>query len=198
MQADPFQRAVGALIIGANDGGARHQADIFQRFQFRKGRIDPIHSRRIVDLTIVRQQAAAEQVILLGQDDLFASAGGGQRGHKTSGTRADHQQVAKGKGFFIDRVVMLGQQLAQTRSAADRRFVQLFPERPWPHEGLVIKAGPKERCGEVVDAEQIPPQAGPAVLAARGQARMNFLRGGAGVGGLLRLFDHLDQGVRLL
>ena len=136
MQSHPFKGGVGALVIGANHSGARHQPHIGQAAQFGQGGVNPRHPKGAA----VRQQAAPHHSVLLGQDHIRPRTRGGKRGDQASRARANHQKIAKGEGLFIRRSFILRLQPAKACSTADQRFVKPFPKSARPHEGFVIKS----------------------------------------------------------
>ena len=198
VQADPLQRAIGALIISADHRGAGHQADVGQGVQFGQRGGDPSRGGLVADPFGRHQQTPAHQAVLFGKDHVGPGAASGQGGDQAGGAGADHQHIAKGVGFFVNRGLVLALQGAKPGGAADQRFVQTLPKRAGPHEGLVVEARAEEGGGEVVHRQQVIGEGRPAVLAFRGQAVVDFLHSGAGVGGLAAAVEDFDKGVGFL
>ena len=194
MVPDPFQRRKGTAVIGPGHRGPRHQPHIGQRRQFPDYPRRPIQTALAANFQRLTIQPTAKQRILLCQDHISPGAGGGQGRHQAGRAGADHQQVAKGKGLFIVPLVMFSRQFPQTGGPADQGFIQAFPKRARPHEGLVVKPRPEKRRREVVDCHHIMAQRRPAVLAERHQPVMQFQRGGAEIWRIAVA----DQRVRLL
>ena len=61
MVVDPLQRRMGAVVVGAEHGGARHDADIGHGVEFGHRAGDPLGRRHAVDRAAVAKQAAAER-----------------------------------------------------------------------------------------------------------------------------------------
>ncbi len=78
-------------------------------------------------------------------------------------------------------IVFAGQG-AQTRGAADQGLVEPLPKGRGPHESLVVEPGDQQRREQLVHRHQVEAEAGPAVLAVRRQALMEFYGGGPSVG----------------
>ena len=198
VQVDPAERAVGAAVIGPGDGGARHQADVRQAGEF------GCHSRRPVAAGLVGDdlgfavQPAAEEPVLVGEDHVGSGAAGDQRRHQAGGTAADDQEVAEGVGFLVAVRVREARERAEAGGAADEGLVELLPEGPGPHEGLVVEAGADERGEEVVGGEQVEAERGPAVLAGGREAVVQLLHRRPDVRAALRPAAGGDERVRFL
>jgi len=70
---------------------------------------------------------------------------------------------------------------AQSCRRADNGFVDAFPERGRPHEGLVVEAGREEGCEQRIDRKQIEAKRWPAILARGLEPVEHFDRGRARV-----------------
>ena len=140
MQADPFKCAVGAVVIRACDGGARHQADIGHGPQFGQRLIHPLAGGQAVDFQTFGQQPPAHARIFICQDHIGTGARGGQGRHQARRTSANHQQIAECERLFINAHIGLARQLAKASGAADHRLIQFFPEGARPHEGFVVES----------------------------------------------------------
>ena len=74
MIVDALDRAVGAVIVDAEHGGAAQDAHLRQRRQLRLDLRDPFGRGRAVDRVALREQPAAEPEILLAQDHARAGS----------------------------------------------------------------------------------------------------------------------------
>ena len=74
MIADPLHRAVGGAVVDAEDGRARHEANIRHGRKLGNGLLRPRRRRLAGNLQRFTEQAAAEAEILLRHDDARARA----------------------------------------------------------------------------------------------------------------------------
>ena len=144
------------------------------------------------------QKPAAHAEILVRQDHVGAGTPRRQRRHEPGRPRPDHQNVAEGEGLFATVRTGIPRQPAQPRRAPDQRFIDLLPEGPGPHEGLVVETRSEEGRGKIVHRKQIELQRWPPVLAVRLQPVEDLLHGGAQVRLLPRAAAHGHQRVGLL
>ena len=145
MVGDPLDRAVNAVVVEAEHGGARHDPHLRQAFELGQRRGEPFEGRLAADLALFRQKPATEPEILVAKDDAGAAAPGRQCGGKAGRPAADHQQVAEGEGLLVMVRVFRASRTAEAGGAADQRLVELLPEGGRPHEGLVVEAGDQSR-----------------------------------------------------
>ena len=198
MMAHPFERAIGAAVIGTGHRGARHQAHVLHRRQFGDDLLGPGRAGPARHLQPLGQKPPAEAAVLLGQDHVGPGPPGAQRRHQTGRAGPDHQQIAERPGPLIAVRVALLRERAETGSASDHRLVELFPEGGRPHEGLVIEPRAEERRSQIVHRHHVETQRRPAVLALRLQPVIELLHGRARVRLLRRAAPDGDQSVRLL
>jgi hypothetical protein len=187
-----------AVVEDAHDGGARHHADIGHGGQFDDRGGGPEMGRLLADPVGLGVEAAAQEEVLVGEDDAGAGAAGGEGGHQARGARADHQEVAVKETLVVEVGVGLAREAAEARGAADGGLVDALPEGAGPHEGLVVEARRQERGKEVVYAQRVEGEARPAVLASGIEAVEELGHGGAGVGLLPGAGAQLHEGVGLL
>ena len=197
MVAHPLDRAVDAVVEGAEDGGALHEAKVRQAFEFGLDTGDPVRRGRIVQPVALGEEASAEAVVLVGEDDPGSGARRRQRRGKAGRAAADHQEVAMEETLVIGVGIGLHRQAAEPGRAADRRLIEFFPERTGPHEGLVIEAGGQEIGKVIVHRQRVEGKRGPAVLAAGFQPVEELHHGGAGIGLVPRAGAQFHQRVRL-
>ena len=114
---------------------------------------------------------------------------------------ADNQHIGMGVKMLVMVRVRLGRRLAQARCAADDRLVDVLPCDPGKQEGLVIEPGREHRqlVGDPgVQGADVALQAGPVVLAGRGQPIVQLGRCCPLVGLEPGALANAHQGVRLL
>ena len=198
MVGDALHRAVGAVIVDAEQGGARQDAHLGQALQFGDRAGGPLGPAHAADLAPLGEQAPASGEILVHQDHPRPGAAGGERRRETGRAAADDEHVAMGVGVVVGVGIGGVGGPAEARRAPDHRLVQLLPEAGRPHEGLVVEARREDRREQRVDRERVEREGGPAVLARRLQPLVEFRHGGAGVGLAPGAGAQFDQGVRLL
>ena len=197
MVRDALDRAVNPVVKGPHNSGARHQAHIGQAGKFRHRRIGPSGPRLVAQSKGFGVQAATHAEIFIRQDHPRARPPRRQRRRQARRASADDQDVAVQKALVIGIGVFQPREAAKARRAPDDGFIDFFPKRRRPHEGFVVKARRQKAVETVVDRQRVKLQAGPAVLALRGQPVKQLCHGGAGVGFLPRARAQFDQGVRL-
>ncbi len=175
MMSDPLQRAIDALVIGPGHRRPRHPPHVRQAVEFGQNPIDPDMAGRSAHIVTLGQQTPAHPRILVREDHVRACATRRQRCHQTRRARADHQQVAEEIALVVLVLVGLARQRPEPGRTPDERLVHLLPEHPGPHEGLVVEARPQEWRGQIVDAQQVEVEAGPAVLAGGLQPAVKLL-----------------------
>ena len=196
MITDALDRAVDAMVEHAEHRGPRKQTDIGHGGEFGRRRLCPFGPGPAGQRRWIGVEPAAQQEILVGEHHPRARAPGGQRRGKPRGTTADHEQVAMEEPLVVEVRVWLSRKAAEARRAPDRRLIELLPERPRPHEGLVVEAGRQKRGEPVVHRQRVEAQGGPAVLAACFQAVEQLGGGRARIRFLPRARAQLDQGIR--
>ena len=197
MQSDPFQRPVGATVVGPGHRGAPHQPHIGHRTQLSQHIRHPQRAGLACNILDLGVQSAAKEAVFFGQNHLCPGPTGDQCCHQPGRPRPDHQKIAMRPGLFIVILIVPARQGAQTRRPADGRLIDLFPKAARPHEGLVIKSRTQKRCCQIVDFHHVKGQRRPAVLAARLQPLIDFLHRGAHIGDLARALPDRDQRRRL-
>ena len=140
-----FHGGIDAMVERAQNGGARQKPHLRHLRQLCHGLRRPVGPGLGPQHKGLGVQPSAHAEILVGQDHPCAAAPGGQGGSQARRPRPDDQQVAMQEPLVIGVRVILHRQCAQSRSAADQRLINLFPERGRPHEGLVVEARRKER-----------------------------------------------------
>ena len=87
----PFQRAIGALIIGAHHTGAGQEAHIVHRRQLRRHRFGPAMPGQPAHLQRLGIQSPAGAGVLIGQNHIRPAARRCQGRHQPGRPCADHQ-----------------------------------------------------------------------------------------------------------
>ncbi len=198
MVRNALERGVGALVVGAEDGGAGEDAGVGEGGELGGGGGGPGRAGAVVDGFGLGKKAAAEAPIALAEDDAGAGAGGGERGGEAGGASADDEDVAEEMGFFVNVGVGYRGSAAEAGGAADERLVDALPETRGPHEGFVVEAGGEERAEAAGGGKKIEAERWEAVLARRFEAGIEFLGGGLGVGLAAGAGAELDERARLL
>ncbi len=157
--------------------------------------VHPVPARATVDFRILPAQRAAEQRLLLGEDDAGPARGRGDRRCEPRRPAAHDEHVAMG----MQRVVALGvrcpRRTPEPRRVADERLEQM-PGRP--HECLVVKARRQESREHPVDRAHVEIGAGPAIDRMRREPIGQFDLGGAQVELGPRTRGHRDERIGLL
>ena len=165
MIGHPLNRAVGAVIVGPEHRGARHQRGMGQGGEGGRHVLRPMGHRFAVDQASLDQRATTGTAILITQNHPRPALCRRQRRRQTGRTGTDHQHVAKDCGFLIVVRIGRGACSPQSSGAADDRLVELLPERGGPHEGLVVEPRREQRRDQIVDRQQIMTQRRETVLA---------------------------------
>ena len=193
----PFDRAIDAVVKGADHRGPGHQAHAGQGRKFGHGGTYPVSPRGPADCKVLGIQPAAKTEILVRKDHPFARPTSGQRRHQARRARPDDQKITVQEPLVIGIRVFVPGHRTKTGRTADDRLINLFPEGLGPHEGLVIEPGCKEGRQLVVDPHGVETKAGPTVLAVGLKAVEQFGHRGPRVRFLSPAGPQLDQGVRL-
>ena len=135
-----LERAVGAAVVGAEHGGARHQPDLREAGKLIRRAVRPLMARHAADLAPVAKESAAETEIFLAQDDARAGAPGAQRCGNSARPAADDKHVTKGIGVLVVIRIALAGGAAKPCRTTDQRLVDPLPEGRGPLEGLVVEA----------------------------------------------------------
>src|ERR1700733_7382577 len=143
MIADALHGTVSAAVISTKDTCAGHQTDVRKAAQLVDNLLCPNVPWCAADFAVVRQETAAEDKILLAEDDASTRPRGGQRRGEPGRSGAGDQHIAEGEGLFVVVGVAFAGGTAEPRSAADQRLIDPLPEGGGPHECLVVKAGRK-------------------------------------------------------
>jgi len=166
--------------------GAREQCDARVRGQSSQGFSQPLRRGAPFDggsLTrIIREQRAAELVLLIAQHDARAARGGGRGSGEPGRARAHDEHVAVGVARGVAVGVGLGGSASEAGGGANARLVERLPRAPRPHEGLVVKPGRNERSEQIVDGAEVEGKARPAILTVRFESLVQLDLGGAQVG----------------
>ena len=192
-----FERAIDAVIVGAVNGGAGHDAHVAHRRQFGQRLCRPVVTGHAAQFQCLGIEPAAGYEILVRQDHARPGPARRQCRRQARGPRADHQQVAMQEALVVLVGVFLHRQPPQPRRGADRRFVDLFPEGFRPHEGLVIEARRQEGREEIRHRHHVEFERAAMVLAAGGETVEELGHGGAGVGFGMGAGAQVDQRVGL-
>ena len=171
MVGQPLHRTDEIVVIMSKCRGARQDRDIGRSAERGDAGVQPRPQGR------VGQGTTAGFVLIVDHNHPPAAANRGQRRRNPGRPCPDDQHIAMGIGGRIVIGVLFGRGLAKARHAPDRRLVQLVPKRARPHEGLVVKTSREKHPQPVVDRAEIGFERGPAVLADRRQAVMNFNTG---------------------
>ena len=198
VQANPLQRAVGAVVIGPGHRRPHHDPHVRQRLQFGHHRANPLRRRQPAHDPAIGQQPPADVVAFLRQNDIRPGPPGGQGRHQPGRPRADHQHIAERKSLLVIALVMLARQPPKPRRPPDQRLIQPLPERARPHEGLVVEPRAQERRQVIVYRHQVEPERPQPVLAPAVQPLEHLLHCRAHIRRLVLGTNHLDQRVRLL
>ena len=194
--ATPLDNAQEIMIVIAEYRAARQQLDVVERPQAGHGALGPGRGRLAVDGLPVRQQAAAEFVLLIGDDHPRAGLGAGRGRREAGRPGADHQHIA----MLIEGVVSVRigrrRRLPESGRLADKMLIG-HPQALRPHKGLVVKPSRREPRGQAHRAHQVNVNAGPAVDAPRRQPFVQFDLGGAQVGHGRRALAQLHNGIGL-
>ena len=192
-----LQRAIDAVIVGADDRGPREETDPVHGRQFAHGVHRPVRAGPTIHLMGLGVEPPAHDEILVGQNHPRTAAPGGEGGGKAGRPGADNQQVAMQEPLVVAVRIGLAGQAAETGSGADGRLVDPLPEGFRPHEGLVIEAGREERREQIVKRQQVVAQRAAIVLAAGFQPVEQFGNGRPCVGLPVRAAAQFDQRVGL-
>ena len=176
---------------------SREKADLVHGAQLRQRRLQPVPCPLGPDSPAAGQQASAELLLLVDQDDSRSGAARLQSGRDAGRARSDYEHVAVGVHLVVPVRVGLRRRDTQTAGLSELTLVE-GPERPGPHEGLVVEAGRKEARDEAVDGAQVEADRRPAVDARRLQAVVELDLGGDVVGQRLGARPELHQRVGLL
>ena len=169
------------VVVVAEHGAARQEPHLGHRLQLGDGLRHPRHGRRAVDRAVgrrirgdggdvaVREQAAAELALLVGENDARAGLARRPRRGESGRAPAHDQHVAVGVHLVVMVGVRLGRASAEAGRLADEVLV-LHPERLRPHERLVVEAGRHEAREESRERHHVEIDARPGVHAARDEA----------------------------
>src|SRR5205085_3845270 len=124
---------------------------------------------------------AAEPEILVAENDAGAAARGRQRRRKAARSGTNDEHVAKNVGMLVSIGIGDARGAAEAGGTSDQRFVEGFPERRRPHEGLVVEAGADQRAKPRTDRHRVKAERRPAVLARGLEAVVEFDSRGLGV-----------------
>ena len=197
MVGPALQRAVDAVVVGAEHRGPRHRPDPVHGRELSHGVGRPAGAGPAVHLVGLGVEPPAHDEILVGQDDPRPAASRGKGGGKPGRTRAHDQQVAMQETLVVAVRVGLARQASETGRFADRRFVDPLPEGGRPHECLVVEARRQEGREQVVDRQQVMAQRTAVVLAPGLQPVEQLGDGRAGIGLAVSAAAQLDQRVGL-
>ena len=177
MLGHPLERAVGAAVVGAGHGGARHQPHVRQRRELGRRRRRPVGARPPADLQPLGVQPPAQAgsprrpgspAPRPARRSAPPSAPPARRRSPAGRRRRRPSRSASGSGA--------PDSAPEPGRAADQRLVDPLPERRRPHEGLVVEPRAEQRREQVVR----PPSgrsrsARPAVLAEGDQPVVDLL-----------------------
>ena len=194
---DTFEHGDEVVVVVSERGASREEADLVHGAQLRQPRFQPVPCPLGPDGPAAGQQASAELLLLVDQDDSRSGAARLQSGRDAGRARPDHEHVAVGVHLVVPVRVGLRRRDTQAAGLSELTLVE-GPERPGPHEGLVVEAGRKEARDEAVDGAQVEADRRPAVDARRLQAVVQLDLGGDVVGQRLRARPELHQRVGLL
>ncbi len=156
MISDSFRQRYMIVIAIAERGCARQRDHVFARFQRSDGLFEPRPGRDTVDLgNGVVQKSATQFWLFVGKNDALAVSGGGKRGCDASRASADDKDVAVSVAMDITVGIRFAWRNAKTGCSADSRLIDLVPERPRPHECLVVEARNQNRREQVVHRSEI-------------------------------------------
>ena len=144
-----------------------------------------------------RQQAASWLLLLVDHDYPRSGAPGLQSGGDAGRPRADHQNVAVGVHLVVPVRVGPGWRDSKPSGTSEHPLVE-WPQRPRPHECLVVEARRQEARDDAVDGAQIEAHRRPAVDARRLQTVVKLDLSSDVVGQRLGARPELDQRVGLL
>ena len=197
MVGHTFEHGDEVVVVVSERGASREEADLVHAAQLRQRRFQPVPCPLGPDSPAAGQQAAAELLLLVDQDDSRAGAARLQGGRDAGRARPDHEHVAVGVHLVVPVRVRLRRRDPQAAGLSELTLVE-GPERPGPHEGLVVETGRKEARDEAVDGAQVEADRRPAVDARRLQAVVELDLRGYVVGQSLRACPELHQGIGLL
>ena len=193
----PLDRAEDVGVVPAEDRGSGQHPHVGQIRQLRRDPGCENGRRRIANPRGLGEQRASRPRPFVRQDHPCPRPTGRERGGEPRGACADHQQIAMRPGLVIMIRVRLLARPPEPGGAADQRLVDLFPEAPRPHEGLVVEPRPQEGRGQPVQRADVMLQGGPAVLAGGLQSVVEFLHRRTSVGLGPPATADRDQRVRL-
>ena len=171
MVGHPLHQADVVVIVVAEGRRARQQGDVLARAQRGKSVREPRPGRCAVDDGgRLVQQSPAHFGLLVRKDNPLAALRRCQCRGETGGAGPDHQHIAVRVGVLIAVGIGRNGCSSEARCGANPRLVELVPEGPRPHEGLVVEAGDEDRRQHVVDRPDIEAERRPVVLRADGQA----------------------------
>ena len=184
-----LERGEHAVFVRPDHAGARQAADASEASKSGAHVLPPGVPAPIL------QRAAAEDLVLLGEDDPQAFGPEPVRGRETRGAGADDQHVRMVVDGLGGRGLRARNRLqpAEAGRAADQRLVQPLPRPAGRHEGLVVEARRQEPGEDAVDREHIEAQRRPAILARGDEALPQYQRGGGRVGLAAGRAQDLDQ-----
>src|SRR5262249_48596530 len=140
-----LERAICTAVVHTEDARSAQNAHVRQRAELRLHVLRPRGAMHAVDLVSLAVETAAEHEVLIAQNDARSGSPRTQGGCKPGGTGADHQHIAERVGLLIRIRIRFRARAPESRRPADRRLVQLLPQRRRPHEGLVVEARDEER-----------------------------------------------------
>ena len=145
----------------------------------------------------VASRLPAQLLLLVDQDDPRPRPARLQCGGDARRARAGDEHVAVGVHLVVS--VDVGRIRGDTQAARLSQLVFVEgPERPRPHECLVVEAGRQEARDEAVDGAQVEVDGGPAVDARRLQSVVQLDLRGDVVGQRVCAGPELHERVRLL
>ncbi len=198
MMRDALKRAECAAVIGTRDGRPRHQAHIVHGAQTFHHGGGPGLSRFAIHGQGLGIQPPAHKAVLIGEDDISPGQGRRMGCHQSGRPRANHQQIAKGKGLLGSIPRGFTAERAQARSTPDHRLIELFPKAARPHERLVVKPRPQERGRKIVHRHHVKGQRRPRILRTRLKPLKDFLNRRTHVRVCVCATTDSDEGVGLL
>ncbi len=182
----------------SGDRGAGQHVDVLGLGEAARPLRRPLGLRPTFDRSPGDVGDAAEARRLVGDDhpEPRRRGGLGRCQARDAGTR--HQHVAADVHVLVGVGVAAARRLAEPGGPADERLVDGLPERPGPHEGLVVETGGEETGQTAVDRADVELEARPAILADGDEPVVELHLGRALVRLVTVAFADADEPVHLL
>ena len=187
-----------AVIIDPRPHGACADFDVVHGLKAGDEACDEGFSRLVPDFAAVNRRAPTRMGGLLQQQHFCAGFPGTQGRLQSGNTAADHKHIAKGVEVFVSVHIAVFGGRTKACGLADKRLVDVFPQRSGMDEHFVIETRRHEPAEFGVHRADVEFQAGPVVLAFGFQPVKQFRCRHPLIGFKLAAFTEIDQTVGFL